>query len=228
MKIMLGTVAGAASGSVGNLTVSHNRGGYYMRMRVIPTKVTNQWTVNVRDIMASCSRAWGALDPADQAAWNTWANANPVVDRLGQKQALFGNAAYCMLNCRLLQAGQVPITVPPVVAAPEPLATLSAVASAGGGTCLLTFTATPLGAADQLWSEAALLVNPGVNYFKNLLKLVQVSAVEEATGTDLGPDILARFGTMAVSHRLIIKCSVFSSITGLLSGPRLATTTVIA
>jgi len=228
MKIMLGTVAGAASGSMGNLTVSRNRGGYYIRMRVIPTKVMNQYTVAVQDAMATCSRAWGALTAGQQMAWNTWANANPVVDVLGQKQALFGNAAYCMLNTRLIQAGNAAIAVPPVIAAPEALLTLSAVAAAGAETCVLTFTATPLAANHQLWVQAALLVNPGVNYFKNLLKLVKVSAAAQATDLDIGPELTARFGIWAEGHRLVIKAAVFDDETGLLSGPRLATATVAA
>ena len=120
-KIVLGQNIGAASGAVGNTVISHNRAGYYLRMRVVPTKVTNSYTTAVRNALATVSRSWGALTAAQQAAWNTWAQANPVTDRLGQKQVLFGNAAYCQLNALLVQAGDSEISVPPVESAPAAL-----------------------------------------------------------------------------------------------------------
>lgn len=227
-KIMLGSNIGAASGAIGNQVISHNRGGYYIRQRVIPTKVTSSYTVNVRDIMTICSRAWGALTAAQQAAWNTWAQANPVTDRLGQKQVLFGNAAYCQLNSRILQAGDTAIDVPPTGAAPSPLLTLSALAKASDQSCVLTFTATPLAAGLHLFCQAALLVNPGQNYFANLLKLVKISSAAQATGLDIGAEMVLRFGTMATGHRVKLLCSVFDGATGLMSGPMLAETTVVA
>lgn len=227
-KIVLGSLAGAISGAVGNDVYSHNRHGYYIRKRVIPTKVVNAYTIGVRNRLTITSQAWGGLTDAQQTSWNTWAQNNPIVDRLGQKQVLFGNAAYCQINARLLQAGDVEIGLPPVATAPEPLLTLSVAAAAGAGTCVLTYTATPLGADDRLWIQAAVVDNPGVNYFKNLLKLVFVSNKAQATGLDVAGSITSRFGSMIEGQKMFMFVSVFSSVTGLLSGPLLATTDVAA
>ena len=227
-KIVYGPIAGAVSGALGNTVFSHNRHGAYMRVRTIPTRVVNSYTVNVRDILASASRAWGGLDPEEQAAWNTWANANPITDRLGQKQTLFGNAAYVMLNARLMQAGDTPINLPPVIAAPEPLTTLSLAAGEAVGTVILTTAPTPLGADERLMVQLAVLVNPGQHYFKNLLKLMTISEKALATGLDIATFVEARFGTITEGHRYVCKCSILDTTTGLVSGPKLAEATVAA
>lgn len=227
-KIMLGANIGAASGAVGNQVYSHNRGGYYIRMRTIPTKVGNVYTTGVRDVLASASRAWGALTAAQQAAWNTWAQANPITDRLGQKQVLFGNAAYVKLNALLMQAGDTPIDLPPVIAAPEPLTTLTVAAGAGAGTFVLTTAPTPLGADYRLLVQVALMVNPGQNYFKNLLKLVKITAKNVATGADIATEVTARFGTWVEGHRFVVKATILDTTTGLISGPKLYSGTVAA
>ena len=227
-KIMLGPIAGAVSGSLGNTTFSHNRGGAYMRVRAIPTKVVNAYTVGIRDIMASASRAWGALTAAQQAAWNTWAQSNPITDALGQKQVLFGNAAYIKLNARLMHAGDTPIDVPPITSAPAPLTTFSAAVGVGAASAILTFTPTPLAANEKLWVQLAVFDNPGQNYFQNLLKLVHVSAAAVVTGADIIVPWLLRFGTLIEGQRFVLKASIFEDDTGLISGPVLYRGTVVA
>lgn len=227
-KIVYGPIAGAVSGALGNTVFSHNRHGAYVRVRTIPTKVVNSYTVGVRDVLASASRGWGGLAAEEQSAWNTWAEANPITDRLGQKRALFGNAAYVMLNARLMQAGDTPIALPPVIAAPEPLTSLSLAAGEGAGTVILTTAPTPLGANYRLMVWLAVLINPGQNYFKNLLKLMTITAKNVPTGEDIAPFVEARFGAITEGHRYVLKAVVLDSTTGLISGPKLALATVAA
>jgi hypothetical protein len=225
-KIMLGSLAGAISGALGNDVFSHNRAGYYVRRRVIPTKVSSDYTTLVRNNLTACSRAWGALTVEKQAAWNTWAQSHPITDRLGQKQVLFGAGAYTMLNARIMQTADTVIDLPPTAAAPSPLLTLSATATFAGQDLNLTYTATPLGATQRLWIQAAVLVSPGQNYFKNLMKLIYVTSLAEASGQDYGVALVARFGAIAAGHRITLLVSVYESTSGLLSGPMLATCTV--
>jgi hypothetical protein len=223
---MYGSLAGAVSGALGNDVFSHGRHGAYIRRRVIPTKVVNDYTTEVRNNLIACARAWGALTSEKQAAWNTWAQSHPITDRLGQKQVLFGAAAYTQLNTRILRAGDTVIDVPPTASAPLPLLTLSAVATFAAQDCVLTFTPTPIGATERLWILAAVQVTPGANYFKNLLKLVLVDILESITAKDIGPELVDRFGSLAVGHRIKLLISRYESTSGLLSGPTLATCTV--
>jgi len=218
MKIMLGTLAGAASGSMGNMTASHNRGGYYLRMRVIPTKVVSAYTTEVRNIMAACSQAWAALTAEAQAAWSTWAATHPVTDTLGQRQTLFGAQAYTQLNARILLAGDAVIGLPPISAAPAALTAFSAAPLDGAGTCVLTFLPTPLAATERLWLKMALVNNPGVNYFKNLMKTVYIGALTTASLVDAEAELQLRFGTMIEGQILHCQAQVYESTSGLLSG----------
>jgi len=225
-KIMYGSLAGALSGALGNDVFSHNRHGAYVRRRVIPTKVVSDYTTEVRNNLTACARAWGALTAAQQAAWNTWAQSHPITDRLGQKQVLFGAGAYTQLNARIMRAGDTVITVPPIDVAPAPLTSLSAAATFAAQDCVLTFLPATLQSTERLWVQAAVQVNPGANYFANLLKLVLVDILESVSLKDCGPEIVERFGAIAVGHRIVLMCSVYESTTGLLSGPTLATCTV--
>jgi hypothetical protein len=227
-KIMLGSLAGAISGAVGNDVYSHGRHGAYVRRRVIPTSAFNVHTIRVRNILTVLSRYWGQLGPESQAAWNTYAQSHPITDRLGQKQVLFGAGVFNQLNCRLLNAGDTAITVPPAAAAPAPLTELTAIVDASAHTCILTTAATPLGAANRLWVEIALVNAPGVKYMANLFKLVAVSPKNQATGYSIGAALELRFGTVLETESYEIRASVFSSLTGLLSAPMSYHSAVVA
>ena len=193
MKIRYGTLAGAASGSLGNMTASRNRGGPYLRMRTMPTKVVSEWTTEVRNILTACSRAWGALDAEEQASWNTWSQTHPITDSLGDSRQLFGAQAYTQLNARILKAGDTAIDLPPVSAAPAPLTAFSAAPAEGAGTCVLTFTPTPLAATERLWITACIVNNPGVNYYANLMKNLYIGALTTASLVDIEAEVQERF-----------------------------------
>jgi hypothetical protein len=227
-KIMLGSLAGAISGALGNDVFSHGRAGYYVRRRVIPTKAFNVNTLKVRNILTGLSRAWGALTVEQQAAWTTFAQSHPITDRLGQKQVLFGAGCYTQLNARLLFAGDTAIVVPPTAAAPAPLTTLSFVADNSAHTCILTTAPNPIGANNRLWIEVAMTLAPGVKYVENAYKLVAVSSKNQATGLGIGAALEIRSGTMLVGESVGLRVSVLDSTTGLLSGPMNASGLVVA
>jgi hypothetical protein len=227
-KIVYGSLAGALSGALGNDVFSHGRHGAYIRRRVIPTKTVNIYTLKVKNILTICSRAWANLDEGQRSAWCTWAQSHPITDRLGQKQVLFGAAAYTELNARLLFAGDGDISVPPTAAAPAPLTTLTAVADASAHTCVLTTAPTPLGAANRLWVNVALVNSLGVDYMENCFKLVAVSGKNQATGLGIGAALELRFGTLLEGESYVIRAGVFDSATGLMSGPKDFSAAVVA
>lgn len=218
MKIRYGVLAGALSGSLGNTTASRGRGGPYFRMRSMPTKVVSAYTTEVRNIMTVCSRAWGALAVVEQTAWNTWAHTHPITDSLGDKRTLFGAQAYTQLNARILKAGDAAIDLPPVSAAPDALTVFSVAAAAGAGTCVPTFVATPLAATERIWITAAVVSNPGVNYYQNLMKNVFIGALASASLVDIAAEIEARFGDMIEGQILHAQAQVYEETSGMLSG----------
>ena len=60
MKI-LSALATAVSGSIGGITGSHNRGGMYLRSRVIPVNPQTVDQLAARNRLATQSSGWGAL-----------------------------------------------------------------------------------------------------------------------------------------------------------------------
>lgn len=89
-----------ASGSVGGLTYSRNRGGMYTRSRTIPVNPNTERQGEARANMAQAVNAWSnILSDANRQAWVTYANGTPVVDRLGDQLILSGQQMFvkCML-----------------------------------------------------------------------------------------------------------------------------------
>jgi len=218
MKFRGGSVVGQASGSVAGQTFSHNRYGAYVRNRSIPVVSTTSYALNAKSYLAGASAAWKALTAAQQAAWVTWAQTNPIVDSFGEKQVLTGHAAYVQLNRRILQDGGTQIDVPPVGAGPVSLITLTATFDIGLGTFALAFTPTPIGATNKLWIKAAVVNSLGITYVRNLLKLVKISAANVATGLDTEADIELRFGPLAAGQKVVFYVAVYQPASGLLSG----------
>jgi post-segregation antitoxin (ccd killing protein) len=218
-KFTPGPTIGAASGSVGGTVYSRNRYGAYLRNRAVPVTSTTQEALNAKGRLAAQSEAWRALNDEQRAAWNTYTQTNPVTGPLGMSQVLTGHAAYVGINARLARAGDTLLSLPPVSTAPTALATLSATYDVGAGTTVLTFTATPLAAGVRLWVKYAVVDSTGINYVENLFKLCTVTSAAQATGYDYESDVEARFGTLSVGQKLVIRAHTFDGATGLLSAP---------
>jgi len=200
------------------MTASRGRGGPYLRIRSIPTKVVSEFTTEVRNIMTACSRAWGALDPEEQVSWNTWCGTHPITDALGDSRTLFGAQGYTQLNARILKAGDSVIELPPVSAAPAPMTAFSAAPEEATQTCVMTYLPTPLAATERIWITAAIVTNPGVAYYANLMKNVHIGALASASLVDIGPDLVARFGSLIEGQVLHINAQVYEKTSGMLSG----------
>lgn len=217
MLILPGPLTGQASGRLGGTVASHNRYGMYLRNGVIPVNPNTSFQQAQRAHLGAASTAWQGLTDAQRLAWTNWAGTNPVVNRLGQPVDLQGNAAYVQIAARLLRAGQTLPTLPPVTAQPDALLTLTGTFDIGSGSTEVTFTPTPLGAAEQLWLNAAVVDSSGINYVRNLLKNTTIATAATTSPYDWQADVEARFGTLSVGQKVVILGSVFDNSTGLLS-----------
>ncbi len=95
-----------ASGSVGGLTFSHNRGGLYTRARSIPTDPATALQAAIRASMAALSARWrGTLTAAQRAAWDAYALATPLLDTLGEPRNVGGIGMYQRGNVLIIQSG---------------------------------------------------------------------------------------------------------------------------
>jgi hypothetical protein len=105
-----------ASGSVGGLTASHNRGGLYFRARAIPVNGNTIYQQAVRNYIKTCAAAWSqVLTQPMRDAWAAYAAAVPYVDSLGEPRFIPPLAMYCACNVARLQAGLTRVDTGPTV-----------------------------------------------------------------------------------------------------------------
>jgi hypothetical protein len=227
-KITPGPLAGVVSGKIGNTVFSRGKYGPYIRNRMMPTRTQSAATQDVRGRLSSLSKAWGALMPNTQTSWKTWAITHPVTDRLGASNVLQGSAAYIQLNARILQALGTQIDLPPVASSPAPISGLTVVAYVNTQAVTLSWTSGALPANKCLAVRIAAIDTAGRSYYANLLKLVKISAAAQATGLNVGPDFLVRFGIPILNQVLKVECEVWDKVTGLISGSVFAECTVLA
>lgn len=95
-----------ASGSIGGMTFSHNRGGLYIRARSIPTDPATVQQVAIRGFVASLASLWnGLLTPLQREAWDLYALGTLMPDALGEPRNIGGLGHYVRSNVPRLQVG---------------------------------------------------------------------------------------------------------------------------
>lgn len=122
------------SGSIGGITYSHNAGGMYTRGRAIPVNPATPGQVAVRNAVGNLTSAWSnVLSAANRTAWNAYAFAVPLTDKLGDSRAVSGINMYVRSNTVRMQAGLASVAAGPVINTLAELTapTVSGVASTG-------------------------------------------------------------------------------------------------
>lgn len=100
----------AASGSIGGITYSKNRGGMYSRARVIPSNPATERQGIARENLATAVAVWtNETSPAQRQAWSSYAIATPTVDALGAQMTLSGQQMFIRSYTQRLLAGLDPV-----------------------------------------------------------------------------------------------------------------------
>lgn len=227
-KVRYGPLAGAISGSQGNTTWSRNRYGAYLRIRAIPTKRVTPYTTEIRGRLAALSQEYQTLTDAQKAAWATWADGNPIVDRLGDSQVLQASDCFIQLNMRIDALAGPHILVPPIASPPAALEGLSVAASAAADSVTLTWTSGAIGADESVAAWVAVLTSAGRSYYKNLLKLVNYSGLAQTSPLNIGASVVTRFGDVLEGQKIFVHAFVYSQSTGLSSALSVANCIVAA
>lgn len=95
-----------ASGSIGGVTYSRNRGGMYTRARAKPTNPNTPEQQIVRAIMASLTAAWvNDLTAGNRNSWDAYAAATPITNLLGEPVNVGGLGMFIRSNSPRLQSG---------------------------------------------------------------------------------------------------------------------------
>lgn len=95
-----------ASGSIGGLTASHNRGGQYLRARAIPVNTNSPQQQAVRQYMGQLASAWGnTLTQNQRDLWEAYADNVLLPDPLGEPRKATGLNHFIRCNIPRLQSG---------------------------------------------------------------------------------------------------------------------------
>lgn len=104
----------SASGSVGGLTASRNKGGMYFRARAVPTNPNSPQQALVRSILNFLSNRWSdVLTPTQRTSWETYAENVPVLNPLGDPIQITGLNHYIRSQVPALQAGATIVDTAP-------------------------------------------------------------------------------------------------------------------
>ncbi len=109
MKVLAGLVT-QGSGSIGGMTMSKGKGGYYLRARTVPTNRKSVLQTNIRSGLAALAANWQTLTPTQIAAWNLYGKNVTIILDNGQHKKLSGFNWYVACNQLLLQVGDAPVT----------------------------------------------------------------------------------------------------------------------
>jgi hypothetical protein len=226
-KVQLGPMVGQASGAIGGMVFSRNRGGVYVRRRAHPTVSQSSYAIAAKETLSLVSQAWQDQTAASQAAWKIWSANNPVMDRLGERITLAGNAAFIRVNALRMRIIGTMLLVPPVGDPPTPLTALTLSADLGAGNFQIDFEATPLGASERLVYWAAVSNGASQQYVENKLRLCGWSSPAQVSPyTGCETEIPGRLGTLQNGQLITIRGFVYDGATGLISLPLAATKVV--
>jgi hypothetical protein len=101
-----GIIGSEFSGSLAGVTASHNRGGYYLRQRVIPTDPNTGPQQLVKGLMATLASRWAtSLTQEQRDAWELYGANTPTLNALGESIHLTGQQWYNACNVPRMNAG---------------------------------------------------------------------------------------------------------------------------
>jgi hypothetical protein len=165
----IGLLSSAASGKMGGIVASHNRGGQYFRKHSIPTQPRTAAQKLVRNQLQAFSAAFKSLTASQVQGWNALALTVTLKSKLGTTYHPTGQQLFVSCNKHL---ANVNITTQ--------LSNAPAIPSIPG---LTTFTATPVGSGTTVTSWG-LAVTP--NLPANFAVQVRATAVQTGGRTFIG------------------------------------------
>ena len=140
-----GLIIGPASGRLGGMVFSHNRGGQYIRNGTIPITPPTGPQSAQRARMTSLVNAWSfTLTDEQRIGWNDYASRNPVTNGFGDAVNVGGLGMYVRTNSNRLLAGLTTNAEAPITDGPADITapTVESLSDASPGVANVEFNAT--------------------------------------------------------------------------------------
>lgn len=170
MALFQSAIITAGSGSMGGLTLSHNRGGMYIRSRVVPTNPNTGPQGVVRAAMAYLTNRWAnTLTQVQRDGWDTYAENVPLPGPLGDPRNVGGLGMYVRSNLPAVAFSIAIVDDAPIIFDTSGFTPVTAPTATDAGDLLgFNFTDTD----DWANEDGALMLvfgsrpqNPAINYF---------------------------------------------------------------
>jgi hypothetical protein len=104
MKVLAGLIT-QGTGSLGGMTMSKNKQGYYLRARTVPSNPRTALQTAVRSGLSAFATYWKSLTSTERTAWALYASNTPVVGNNGQTHLLSGFNWFVGCNQVRLKSG---------------------------------------------------------------------------------------------------------------------------
>lgn len=182
--VRLGGGVASASGSMGSVTFSRNRGGPYIRNRAIPTNPNTVFQQVIRALVAQLTNLWlNVLTAAQRAAWDVYAFNVPLPNALGEPRNVGGLGMYVRSNVPRLQTTLSRVDDAPLIFNLGDF-TEPSIAVATPSSVSLAFDNTDAWANE---TGSAMLFyfgrpqNPSINFFKGPYRFTTSAAGDDTT-----------------------------------------------
>lgn len=158
MKVLAGLVT-QGTGSIGGMTMSKNKQGYYLRSRTVPSNPRTIKQSAIRSGLSALSATWQSLTDAQRNGWNLYSKNVSVVLDNGQTKILSGFNWYIGANQLRLLCGEDALSDAPSIytLAPAPMVRFCQYVTAS----MLVFDFSVLGAVPNVGSGDQLLIQIG-------------------------------------------------------------------
>lgn len=218
-KIVLSALLTDISGKSGGTVFSKNKGGAYLKNRVVPSNPQTAKQIGVRSRISSLSQAWKSLTSEQQAAWQGATPSFQYVNNLGQLRSYTAQALFMALNSSI-RAGNPSaalLTSPPAPAAITnvvPTALNFLVDTGNPDTVDITFAPT-VPSGHTVLVQATRGLSPGVTRpSQSFFRQIGVIPAAGTSPVDMVTEWAAEFGSAAVGQKVFVKFVTLLNATG--------------
>lgn len=225
----IGLLSSAASGKLGGVVASHNRGGSYFRHHTVPVQPRTASQIANRNQLASMSGAFKALTQAQINGWNALGTSVTLKSKLGTTYHPTGQQLFVSCNRHLAQIGTTSLlsTAPTIPTIPG-LTTFTITQPTPGTTVTtLPYTISPALPATMgcVW-KATSVQTTGRNFAgKSLYRTIQGDNPASASPADLFSAYTARFGPLPQSGKIAFQVKLIDPVSGFAGPPMRADVT---
>ena len=210
----------SASGSLGGVTASHNRGGLYLRARVIPVDPATPSQLQAREAMTNTAGDWALLSEDDRMSWMSYAQRILMTGPLGDSVQLSGQQMYVrskIAAARLNEfAGFVRLTVPDSAPAGSTLPAFVTSPVLVSAEAQFGFISVSFDTAEPWVTEdaAAMLLfvgapqGSGINFFKGPFRLATFAG-GSSTSPPSSPFVFVSVFPIAVGQKVWLRIRLF-------------------